>query len=556
MRKVIIILAGCIVVLLLGYSGYRGYELWKQNHWMSMARTYGAKGDVHSEYLCLEQALRFNSRNVDACRMMANLADAARSPAALTWRKRVVELDPDSMDDRLALAQTAIVSHDFATAENTLAGVSAAGRNTAPYYNLAGELALATDKPDEAETDFAQASRLDPSNPAPKLSLAVIELHRTNALDMADARITLQRLSMDSVDPAIRIQAKRELIMDAMRFKDNATAVALSRELVRETNALFSDNLLRLDVLRIARSDEYRPVLGSIERKASTNAEMMTQLTLWLMQRDLSSQALGWLQTLPPNVQTNLPAALFEAQCQMLGQNWSGVRSTLSKENWGKLDFTRCAYLARAMREQGLYEASKAEWDVALSEANGGDQALTALFRFAAQWNWQDEEQQILWTIVNNFPQDTWAENQLMDVLYGDGSTRPLMQLFSIQVNRDPSNLDAKNNLALTAMLLRAQEMNPYALAQQVYQAAPTNSFYACTYAFAQYLQGKNAEALKIMQNINPKQLRDNSTAGYYALILKANGENAKADVYFRRAVRGQLLPEERAMFQRAMQGL
>lgn len=556
MRKVIIILAGCIVVLLLGYSGYRGYELWKQNHWMSMARTYGAKGDVHSEYLCLEQALRFNSRNVDACRMMANLADAARSPAALTWRKRVVELDPNSMDDRLALAQTAIVLRDFATAENTLAGVSAAARNTAPYYNLAGELAAATDKPDEAETDFAQASRLDPSNPAPKLSLAVIELHRTNALDMAEARITLKRLSMDSVDPAIRIQAKRELIMDAMRFKDNATAVALSRELVRETNALFSDNLLRLDVLRTARSDEYRPVLGSIEREASTNADMMTQLTLWLMQRDLSSQALGWLQSLPPSVQTNLPAALFEAQCQMLGQNWSGVRSTLSKENWGKLDFTRCAYLARAMREQGLYEASKAEWDVALSEANGGDQALTALFQFAAQWNWQDEAQQILWTIVNNFPQETWAVNELMNVLYADGSTRPLMQLFSIQVNRDPSDLDAKNNLALTAMLLRAQEMNPYALAQQVYQAAPTNSFYACTYAFALYLQGKNAEALKIMQGFKPKELNDNSTAGYYALILKANGENAKADVYFRRAVRGQLLPEERAMFQRAMQGL
>ena len=126
MRKVIIILAGCIVVLLLGYSGYRGYELWKQNHWMSMARTYGAKGDVHSEYLCLEQALRFNSRNVAACRMMANLAEAAHSPSALTWRKEVFALDPDSLNDRLALAQTAIFARDYATAQSALAGVDAA----------------------------------------------------------------------------------------------------------------------------------------------------------------------------------------------------------------------------------------------------------------------------------------------------------------------------------------------------------------------------------------------------------------------------------------------
>ena len=555
MRKTIIILVSCTVVLLLGYSGYRGYELWKQNHWLSLAKQFAAKHDTHNEFLCLEQALQFNSRNVEACRMMANLADLARSPGALAWRKKVLDLDPDSFDDRLALAQTAIMSHDFATARNALAGADAGSKNTAPYFNVAGELALATDQPDEAESDFAQAARMDPSNPSPQLSLAVIELHRTNSLDAAEARITLKRLSMNPTNVLVASQAKRELILDALRFRDRNTAISLSSELARETNAMFSDKLLYLDALRTAQSEEYRAYLAQVERAAATHSDELSQLTLWFVERNLPDQALNWLQSLPAGTQTNMPAALFAAQCQMLLHDWSGLQTSLSKENWGRIDMTRHAFIARALREQGLYEASKAEWDVALTDAKGGDQALTDLCRLAAQWRWQNEAQQILWSIVNNYPQEHWATEALSVALLSNGSTRPLMQLFSLEVNRNPNDLDAKNNLALTAMLLRAQELNPYQITREVYDTAPTNSFYACTYAFSLYLQGKNAAALKIMQHITPQALKNDSTAGYYGLILKAAGDNAKADAYLKRAVRGQLLPEERALFQQAMLG-
>lgn len=556
MRKVIIIFVCVIVVLLLGYSGYRGYELWKQSHWMSLAKGFAAKGDAHEEFLCLEQALAFNSKNVEACRMMANLAEASHSPGALIWRQKVLELDPGSMADRLALAQTAVFTRDFVTASNALAGVDAAGKNTAAYYNIAGELALAVNKPAEAESDFAQAASLDPSNPAPKLSLAVVELHGTNALDMDEARISLKRIIMNSTNAAIRCQAQRELIMDALRFKDNETALSLSKELVQETNAIFADELMRLDVLKAAKSDEYSATLASYEHESASNPDKLYQLTLWLMEQKKPDQALGWLQSLPANAQTNQPAALLIAQCQMLTQDWHGLQSTASKENWGKLDFTRHAYLSRALREQGLNEASKAEWDVAVRSANGGYDDLTALFRLAAAWNWSDEAQQILWTIVNSFPQEQWATKTLAEVLYQSGSTRPLMQLFSTEVNRNPADLDAKNNLALTALLLRAQDMNPYALAREVYQKAPTNSYFACTYAFSLYLQGKKAEALKIMQQLTPQELNNNSTAGYYGVILKAAGDDANAKIYLSRATKGPLLPEERAMFQQAMSGL
>lgn len=60
MRKIIIILAGCIVLLLLGYTGYRGYQVWNQSHGIAMAKAYFAKGDLPSTILSLEQVLKAN----------------------------------------------------------------------------------------------------------------------------------------------------------------------------------------------------------------------------------------------------------------------------------------------------------------------------------------------------------------------------------------------------------------------------------------------------------------------------------------------------------------
>ena len=165
MRKIIVILVSCTVLLLLGYCGYRAYEVWKQGHWMTLAAQYADKNDTQNELIALKQALQANPRNVEAYRMTANLAAAAGSPNALSLREKVVELDPGSFDDRLALAETAMLASDYNTASNALAGVSLSDKKTATYLDLAGELATASGDPGEAEADFAEASRVDPFKP-------------------------------------------------------------------------------------------------------------------------------------------------------------------------------------------------------------------------------------------------------------------------------------------------------------------------------------------------------------------------------------------------------
>jgi Flp pilus assembly protein TadD len=554
MRKLIIIFLCCTVALLTGYAGYRGYKVWKQNRMMNLAHAFAAKGDGRNVLLCVQQVLRSNPRNLEASRMMAALLEAGRSPGALVWRSQVVELNPKSLDDRLALAQSAMMFRDYMVATNALEGVDQAGRKTAAYHNVAGAVAAAANQRAEAEAHFFEAARLEPTNPVPQLNLAVVRLYSTNEPVRAEARTTL--MSISSSSPALRCQALRELVVDSLRSRQTNAALALSRELVEQTNSTFSDRLLRLDVLQGSQNAEFKPALAAFQREAGTNTAKIYELNMWQMARIGPTETLAWLRSLPMNLQTNQPVALFFAECYTALQDWRGLQNSLKQEDWTELEFVRHAYLSRALRGQDLTAAATAEWGLALKTANGQKASLVMLLRMAARWGWQSDAEELLWTIVNQYPGEKWAFGALNQALFADGRTRSLMSLYSQELKRSPSDLGMKNNLAMTALLLDAQEQKPYELAREVSEKAPTNAAFVSTYAFSLHRQKKDAEALKVIERLKPQELQNPSIAGYYGLILKATGNGAKARVYLDLAAKGHLLPEEKKLFEQARAGV
>jgi predicted Zn-dependent protease len=248
--------------------------------------------------------------------------------------------------------------------------------------------------------------------------------------------------------------------------------------------------------------------------------------------------------------------ALLTAECYTMLRDWRGLQNSLKQQDWAELEFVRHAFQTRALRGQDLSGAATAEWELALKTANGQKASLVMLLRLAAQWGWQSDAEKLLWTIVNQYPGEQWAFGALSQALYAGGRTRPLMMLYSQQVKRSPSDLSMKNNLAMTALLLDAQELKPHELARQVYEKVPTNAAYASTYAFSLLLQKKNAEALKVFEQLKPQDLQLPAIAGYYGLVLKATGNTAKAKPYLEWAFKSPLLPEERKLFEKAKAGM
>jgi tetratricopeptide (TPR) repeat protein len=555
-KKVLLIsILSCALAVGGGYGAYRAYTSVRQVRLVKKARDYIAKSKERNAVLCLQRALRYNPKDVEACRLMARLYEAARAPAALVLRSRIVEVNPHSLDDRLALVQTALAFKDYASATNALEAMDAAGKKSAAYHNVAGAVASTLGQLTEAEAHFAEAARLEPTNPAPRLNLAVVRLHGTNDAILAEARSSIRQIVSNPADTSLRCAALRDLILDAVRFKQADTALALSKDLVQDTNSAFSDRLLRLNVLGTTTNAEFKSTLEAFQRDAATNAAHVYELGAWQMTSISPASTLSWLQTLPMQIQTNQPVTMLVADCKSLVRDWKGLQQWLTGQNWAETEFLRHALLSRAYREENMDAGAKGEWELALKLASNQKGTAIMLLRMAAQWKWQSEVEELLWTVVERYPDEKWASPALMKSLYVGGRTRSLMKLCGQELKRAPSNPSLKNNLAVTALLLDAQELRPHDLAQQIYEKSPTNASFASTYAFSLYLRKKNQEALKVIETLAPKDLEKQSIAGYYALILKATGNNQKAATYFDYAFKGPMLPEEKKLFQSARTG-
>jgi predicted Zn-dependent protease len=126
------------------------------------------------------------------------------------------------------------------------------------------------------------------------------------------------------------------------------------------------------------------------------------------------------------------------------------------------------------------------------------------------------------------------------------------MELYDEQTKMNPADLTARNNLAMTALLLDARELRPQDLAREIYRKAPANPAYASTYAFALHLQNRSAQALKVFERLKPDQLEQTPVALYYAVVLQATGNGERARQYLDIAARIKLLPEERKLLLQA----
>jgi len=540
------------VLLGVAFLGYYGYVSTRQARLLKQARGYLARSNPKTALVCLRRALGYNPKDVEACRLMAELAERGSSPAAMLWRSRVVELAPKSTPDRIFLAQTAMMFGDYISATNALEGISKTGRNTAAYHNAAGSVALGARHFDEAQAHFLEACQMEPTNPAPRMNLAIVRLQSTNTYALVQARATLGALRSN---PVLRCQALRESTLDAMRHKQGEEALGFAAELIRETNHVFSDELLRLDVLRASRENQFKSALAALQGDAAKDSRKIYELVMWQSATDGPAEALNWLLTLPAETQTNQPAALLAAECHSALRDWPGIQASLQRQNWAELELIRHAYQSLSLRGQDLVSSSTIEWQKALNAAGNRKEALVMLFRFATAWNWTGQKEDLLWALIRNYPTEKWATVSLSKSLLVEGRTRSLMALYNQQVNANPSDLSARNNLAMTALLLGAWELRPHDLAREVYRRAPANHAYASTYAFSLHIQKKDDSALKVLEKLTPQQLEDPAVAGYYGVVLRATGKVERAQKYLRLAANARLLPEERKLVDEATAG-
>lgn len=518
---------------------------------MAQARQWLAQGMSNQAVPALHQALRINPTNVEACEIMAGLAETSGSPATLQWRKRVAELAPD-LTNQLKLASCAMrfESSPFPLAQQVLKNIEGAGQSNVTYHTVASILATRLNRLAEAERHLEHAMRLDPTNALHEVNLSVLQLQSQDARVAEQAR---ERLQKHRSTPVLGLIALRSLVADGRVRQEWERAERFADELVSAPGSAFPDRLTLLAVLRENRSSRYPQVLQTAREQAATNAVTAAQFCGWLTEAGDEAEAIAWAESLPASIREQRPVQVAVARCYLRQKDWKRLENFVRGQQWGDLDFMRLAWLSRALEGQGDRTGRRLFWNRAVRLVTENAALSSLLAQTANEWGWNSETEELLWSVLNNRPVDSWVASELVRQYQAAGNTRGLLKVYTTLFSRNPSNPILKNNLAMSRMLLRTNLAAAHEHSRENYQSDPQSADFAATYAFSLFLQQQPAAALEVMRSLSRDTLEKPSTAAYYGIILASAGEREQAGQYLALARQAALLPEEKELVDAAM---
>ena len=530
------------------FYGGPAYRHYKEKRLLTQAKHFAAIGDFRNALLSARQTLQLNSANLEACGIMANLAECSRSPALLDWRRRIAELAP-TIENKLLLAASAlrIQASPYPMTQQILKEVASAAKDVPAYHLLSAELALKSRDLLQAEAEFQEASRLEPADQQHQFNLAVLRLQSTNAAVSAEACATLERLrSNTNLGPI----ALRWLIAGRLGERELAAAARLSRELVSDGRATVEDRLQYLNILERANKPELEGYLAVLQRSSLSNAAEVYALSDWMAGHGRAEAALQWLTNCPAKLRAEQPAPIGMVECYIAKKDWTSLEAFLNSEKWGELEFLRLAFLSRAAGEQKRKQGADALWRQAVRAAGERFGPLATLLGLAANWERDQAKEDLLWKIAQHFPRERWAGLELGRLFQSAGNTRGLNKVCALMASYNSKDLFAKNNLAATSLLLKQDLPKAHELAKDIYSQRPQEPTIVSTYAYSLQVQGRTKEALDIFQTLKREELQQPSIALYYGALLSATGETNKAEGYLEiaKVMAATFLPEERAL--------
>ena len=543
-------LVGAVLVVIFVQVGLSLFHRWQEQHLIRKAGAYISGGDSNAAALSARRALQINPRSVEATRVMAQIAELSDGHAALEWRRKVCELEPRNTNDALALIRTALRLNDLPTAEKTLNDLEPKANHIAAYHAASGRLAEMKKDIPGAERHWTKANEIETDNTAYQFQLALVQLETNDQSKRESARQVLEHLR---ADPKQRAAATRTLIIDELARNLSMDRVQLlSSELQNYSEALFSDRLLYLEILKRRRDSKFTNYLDTLKQDSKSNPTDLASLLSWMTNNEMSPEVIEFSKTLPPESLAIWPVPLSLTEAYVKLNDWPALERFAKSTEWAAFDFLRHAYLCRALRSQEKKLAADEEWLAAQRECSTNPRALLSLADITATWGWENETLDLLWTLSKI--EDTKLE--ALQTLYQHykklGDTAGLYRTLRRLVEALPSDLALQNNLAQISLLLGTDSERARKVAAEINGKDPRNGAYASTYAFSLYTNGDVGGALEAMDKLSADQLREPSVAAYYGIVLVAAGQREKARQYLRRAAETKLLPEEKALVAKA----
>jgi predicted Zn-dependent protease len=553
-RKSWIIAFGAILGFgLAAFGAFRAYRHWEPNFLLREAHEFVVKRDYASAALVARQVLQINPENIDACRIVAGILESKGEPEAIQWRRRIVQLAPDSLDDKLAWVATALRFNKPSVAREALALVKGKANKDASYESSAGAVAVAFGNFEEARKHYGEALRLNPQAEANQFNYANALLRSQIPEVRASALGILERLCASH---EFRLLALRVLTTDLATHHQLSDALKFSSELQSDAQATFSDHVNHLDLLLQSGAADFESSLRSLEDRASAEPQETGILMAWMATNGFAAEATHWANRLPWQILSTPQAGAGLAVCYISVRDWEGLQALAGRTSWGDLDYLRMAFWARALKERGDSDGFQTQWNAAETAAAAKSVGLKELVRLVDLWGWKSQTIDLLVRAAQEPREEQWALQLLYQIYSQRGDTRKMCWVAARMRQVDPANEKAENNFAMLSLLLENDVDHASNIARRLYNKDPANAVFTSTYAYSLYLTGKTDDGLRIMSSLRTDQLRDPSIATYYAILLAASGSRVEALKFLDLAKDAILLPEEKQLVATAFEKL
>ena len=538
--------AGAVVLVagVLGAGARFAYVKFFPNILVKEARAAIAKGEYRNAALEAQRAYQIRHSDVDAMRLMADIAEQDGQYVALEWRKKILEFVPDSVPDILACASAALRFGQPQVAKETLAHDGIPTSN-ARYWALEASADNSLGNMSDAEREAEEAVRLEPSNEDYQLTLASVELKTRRAEVRDAARATLEGLTKS---PRLKMAAERLLIEDSVANGELSAARKLSEAVVSGKDSQFYDQLMYLNILKRSGDAGFQEYLGKIEAGAGLSPSDTGTLIGWMRSVGLNEQAYEWVRTLPVAVTRTAEAGPFVAWCYADTGHWQELHDLIKDANWGKSEYQRNAFLARTAEKLG----NRIEYDLASNAAMGGttgnSQAQCALAEMELEWGWSGESQRTLSDIVksaDNREYLEWALKNLYRIYQKKGDVVQLAIVTQKMAELKPDDDIIQNNFVMFSLLTRSNLLTVLPLAEALYKRHSADPVFVSTYAYSLLVHGDKDQAMKVIMTLPEEDKRSQSVAAYCGIILAANKEKETAKTYLDLVNDSKLLPQE-----------
>ena len=147
--------------------------------------------------------------------------------------------------------------------------------------------------------------------------------------------------------------------------------------------------------------------------------------------------------------------------------------------------------------------------------------------------------------IVAEFPREKWAVDLLVAQICDAGETGELEQLLAKLSAAEPRDVRLKAAMARVFLLRKTQLATAHRLAKEAFDSTPDDPVVVSTYAYSLLVQGQQAEAVRMLDDLKPQALEIPWVAACYGVIEARSGNKQAAREPLERAFTAKLLPEE-----------